>query len=239
MILIFADETSDNKFKDYFGISIAVINSNYYSPIKQNFHKILEKSKWDTEIEFKGSCLFSETKGDTNISIDERINICSDLLKLNKSKHNARIKFYYVVIEKCDKQKEAYLKYLPKLLNKALKKTSKKGGKNILTIQCDQRPDTSSTEIRNAVQQVIIEKGYTLLEDVIMSKSGFETVGLLYADIVGYLFSRVDTISNDSELFTNLSEEQMATNGKYLKLKSSTELMKLIKDFKAYEVKSK
>ena len=59
MIFVFVDETSDNKFKDYFGISIAIVNATHYSTIKENFQKILYNSKWNSEIEFKGSFLFS------------------------------------------------------------------------------------------------------------------------------------------------------------------------------------
>ena len=31
MLLVFIDETGDDKFKDYFGLSCAVINTNFYA----------------------------------------------------------------------------------------------------------------------------------------------------------------------------------------------------------------
>jgi hypothetical protein len=239
MIFVFVDETSDNKYKDYFGISVAVINSSHYHPIKKNFHSILNKSTWNSEIEFKGSFLFSSKKGDPNVSIDERIDICSNLLQLNKSKINARMKFYYVVKHGCTDQKADYLKYLPKLLDKALSKAQKGNGKNLISIQCDYRDDIKPEEIRKSVQSCIQEKGYELFEDIVISDSCFHTVGILYADIVGYLFARKDIISNDSDLFSNLTEEEIQTNGKILKLKSSNKLLNLIKEFKAFEVITK
>lgn len=239
MLFVFVDETSDNKFKDYFGISIAIINSSHYHPVKKSFQSILKKSKWNTEIEFKGSFLFSSKKGDPNVGIDERIDICSELLQLNKSKVNARMKFYYVVKNGCTDQKKDYLTYLPKLLNKALSKASKGNGKNIISIHCDEKNGITSEEVRNAIHKCISEKGYELFEDVVMVKSGFHTVGLLYADIVGYLFARKDIISNDSEIFSNLSDEEKKANGKLQKLESSTTLFKLIKEFKPFKVVTK
>ncbi|GAB6283495.1 MAG: hypothetical protein STSR0008_22680 [Ignavibacterium sp.] len=236
MQLIFVDETGDQKNKKYFGLSIAVINSSFYSQIKNNFQKIIKNSTWDVNVEFKGSFLFSASKGDSSITIDQRIDICSDLMKLNKSKINARMKFYYVVKKDCDDQKEAYLKYLPKLLDKALSKAKKGNGKELVSIHCDQRDDISPDEIRSAIQPILNNKKYVLYENVIQSNSGFDTVGVLYADIFGYLFARFDTISNDSDLFDNLTDEQKKSNGKFLKLQSSTKLLELIKEFKAFEV---
>jgi hypothetical protein len=238
MISIFVDETGDNKLKDYFGISVAVINSNFYCRVKSDFQNILKKSSWDDQIEFKGSYLFSSSKGDKSVDIDERIDICSELLKLNVSKHNARMKFYYFVEEKCSDSKATYLKYLPKLISKSLPKAVKKSGKNLVALNCDRRDGISLDEIRKVILPVLTEKGYVLFEDIVLVNSGFNTVGILYADLVGYLFARVDIISNDSELFENLTEAEKAENGKYLKLKSSNNLLKLIKNFKAYEVKS-
>jgi hypothetical protein len=133
-------------------------------------------------------------------------------------------------------QKEAYLKYLPILLEKALPKAKKGGGKDILSLQCDHRDDVTAREIYDTVNPVIRERGYTLLEDIVVSHSGFQTVGILYADIVGYLYARVDTIANDSELFQNIPPDQLENNGKIKKLKSSSTLLRLIKKFDRYEV---
>ncbi len=69
-----------------------------------------------------------------------------------------------------------------------------------------------------------------------MVDSNFQTVGILYADIIGYLAARIDTISNDSELFEGLSSDQLETNGKIRKLKSSHALMTKVKNMSKYEV---
>lgn len=236
MQLVFVDETGDQTNRNYFGLSLALIDSAHYSIIKSNFQNILAKNGWNKEIEFKGSCLFSASKGDTNIDIEKRINICADLLALNKAKKNARIKFAFVKIENSTDHKTDYLLYLPKLLNKVLSKAKKKNGKDLLGIHCDQRSDIKECDINKAVEKLLIEKGYKLFENAVISKSNFETVGILYADLVGYLFGRIDNIKMDIDLFESLTAEQIENNYRLKKLKTSTELLDLLKIFKAYKV---
>jgi hypothetical protein len=236
MLLVFVDETSDSKFKEYFGLCCATINSSFYRQIKEDFQHILVDGGWNPDVEFKGSYLFSTLSGDTQVSIEKRIEIASNILALNTSKQNARMKFTYLKLPPQQRQKDAYLEYLPVLLEKALPKAEKRAGKDILSLHCDRRDDITSREIYNAVIPIIRKRGYTLLEDIVISRSGFHTVGILYADIVGYLYARVDTIANDSELFENVPPEQWENNGKLKKLKSSTTLLGLIKKFDRYQV---
>jgi hypothetical protein len=242
MILIFIDETRDSKFKDYFGLCCANINSYFYKQIKTEFHSIIKKSDWDTEEEFKGSYIFSLSQGCKNVSIEKRINIASDIIDLNTSTtgKSARINFHYAStkIKQGKTEKEVYLDLLPALLNKAI--TLPKGktqGKDIISINCDYRSDITKEEIRKVVDPIIKKKGYVLLEDIVCPKSCFDTVGILYADIIGYLIARVDNISNDAELFTKIPKEHLTTNGKVKKLMSSINLIKKVKNFKSYKTK--
>ncbi len=236
MILLFIDETGDTKFKEYFGLSIAVINSNFYQTLKTGFHKILTDAGWDTAVEFKGSYLFSAKSGCRNISIEKRVEIASKLLDLNTSKINARIKFAYFHKDSQD-HKQDYLLYLPKLVDKILPPAKKAGGKDIIAVYCDNRTDMFPSEIQNVLKPVLKKRKYTLLENVVMTDSDFNTIGILYADLVGYLSARIDTISNDSELFENIPPEEFEKNGKIRKLKSSKKLIDAIKSLKAYTVK--
>ena len=238
MILVFVDECGDSKFKDYFGLSLSIVNSTYYSQIKNQFKKILTNSNWDLTEEFKGSYLFSASKGCKEVKIDERITIAGKILKLNIAKKNARMKFSYLHM-KSENQKDDYLKYLPALLNRVLPKAKKGNGKDVISLFCDYRSDIKPKEIQKAVSSVLSEKKYTLLEQVVMASSDIDTVGILYADIVGYLSARIETITNDVELFERISDEELKTNGKIKKLKSSKELINVIKQYSAYEVKAK
>ena len=70
-----------------------------------------------------------------------------------------------------------------------------------------------------------------------MVSSNFNTVGILYADMIGYLAARIDTISNDQELFENIPTDQLLNNGKVRKLKTSMALINKIKQLDKYEIK--
>jgi hypothetical protein len=237
MLLIFVDETSDSKFKEYFGLSVATINHSQYKKIKNGFQDVLRKGGWDETIEFKGSYLFSATNGDKSVPIEKRIEIASGILDLNTANKNARMSFHYVMRKKTENHKQEYLDTLPLVLNKALPKATKGTGKDIAAIYCDHRSDITSFEVQNVIAPILKKKGFTLLEKVAMPHSNFHTVGILYADIVGYLSARIDTISNDSELFESIPVDQFENNGKVKKLKSSVELIKKIKNLDRYEVR--
>jgi len=236
MISVFIDETSDSKFKDYFGLCVATINSSFYPKVKAEFQQILRRYGWDTTVEFKGSFLFSAKQGDANITVEDRVSIAQELISLNKSEVNARMKFHYFAKNSTD-QKADYLRFLPILLKKALPRAQEKDGKNLVSVHYDQRSDISPKDIRKAVTPILEDRGYHLFEDVVMAVSRFDTVGIIYADIVGYLQARVQTITKDAELFENIEPEHWKTNGKLRKLQSSTKILHGIKALKLYKVK--
>lgn len=236
MICLFVDETGDSKFKDYFGLSCTAVKHNFYENIKRDFQKILLKYGWDPSVEFKGSCLFSASKGCENVTIEQRVKIAEEIIDLNIANKNARMKFAYFSKKDSTDQKADYLTFLPKVIERVLKTYSKTTGqgKSLVNIYCDRRTDISINEIRLLTKTIIEKSGYFLFEDVSMVDSNFETVGILYADIVGYLMARIDTISNDSELFENLSPEMLQNNGKIKKLISSQKLIDMIKNLTVY-----
>lgn len=235
MILVFVDETSDTKFKDYFGLSCAVIKHNFYRQIKDGFQSILLNGGWDPTVEFKGSYLFSASKGCAGISVENRVEMAEAIIDLNVANKNARMKFAYFQTHTQD-YKSDYLRYLPALLYKVLSKAQKGMGKDLVSIQCDYRTDIKPEEIRNAIFPAIQAKGFSLFEDVNQVTSNFNTVGIAYADIVGYLVARIETISNDSELFENIPPEMFKTNGKIKKLHSSIQLINKIKNLSMFKV---
>jgi hypothetical protein len=238
MLLIFIDETSDSKFKDYFGFCIASINARFYPEIKQEAQKILERIGWDHSVEFKGSYLFSRSCGCTDVEIEKRILAAHQLLDLNIAQKNKRMVFSYGRL-KSTNQREDYLHGVPGLLNKVLPRAPKGAGKNLISITCDERDDITVTELHRYLSPCAKKKGYELLESVVRAKSTFDTIGIMYSDLVGYLAGRVDTISNDAELFEGLSEEQLKQNGKIRKLISSKELISKIKGLTLYSPKIK
>jgi len=237
MKLVFVDECGDTKFKNYLGICVAIIDSISYGKIKNGFQGILRESKWDETIEFKGSHLFSATSGDTKVDVSARVNIAEKILDLNKAAKNARMYFYYARQDNVKDQRVAYLASLPSFLQKILPRPQKGRGKNILTLSCDYRDDIKPQEIHRIAEPVIKKKGYILFENVTMPKSCFHTVGILFADIVGYLAARLDVISKDVQLFENIPEGELQNKGKVKKLVSSSRLLKKIKNMELYEKK--
>lgn len=227
MLLVFIDETGDAKDKKYLGFSIATINARFYPLLKTNAQKILIDIGWNPEIEFKGSYLFSASKGCLEVDVEQRVEAAHKLLDLNMATSNSRMKFYFGNLHS-DNHTEAYVKFLPPLLVKILPK-SPKAPKNLIVVSCDERPDVTEDQLNEIIPPAIEHRGYVLYERVVSSKSTFDTIGLMFSDIVGYLTTRIDTISNDAELFEGITPEQFMTNGKLRKLKTSSELIVKIK----------
>jgi len=238
MIHVFVDETSDTKFKDYFGLCCAAVKHTFYRQIKTDFQRILIDGGWDPAVEFKGSYLFSASKGCPEVPVDRRVDLAEAVIDLNIARENARMKFTYLR-SITRNQKATYLSGLPILLDRALprvRKGQRTQGKDLITVHCDYRNDILLDEIRDAVLPILQAKGYTLFEDVAIVTSNFETVGIAYADIVGYLVARIDTIANDSDLFENIPPELFETNGKIRKLRSSAHLISKVKRLSVHPI---
>lgn len=233
MLLAFVDETSDAKFKDYLGLCVATINARSYPLVKKKARKILLDVSWDPNVEFKGSMLFSASNGCTEVEVERRIEAARRLLQLNVGGTNSRLRFHYGRMQSTN-QGEDYLAALPGLFGKALGRAPGGAGKNLISVVCDERSDVESSRLHAALDPVLTSKGYVVLESVVQTRSCFDSVGLMFADLVGFLMGRLQTISNDVELFEGLTPEQLAKNGKIKKLKSSSDLIETIKALQVY-----
>ncbi|MDQ8205734.1 hypothetical protein [Pelagicoccus sp. SDUM812003] len=235
MKCVFIDETSDSKFKSYHGLSIASVDSRFYPNLKEQFQSKLISVGWDPSIEFKGSYIFSKKSGDTNVDVPERVELAREVIALNKSKSNSRMKFHYSSCES-DDSKKAYLSQIEKNLPKAIGKPSKGTGKNLLSLHFDQRSDVTIKELRDLSLPILSQKGWKLYEDISIASSGFQTIGILFADIVGYMQARIETISSDAELFDGLDLFNYQRNGKIRKLNTSTEIIDGIKTIEVKKI---
>ncbi|MEM9402323.1 MAG: hypothetical protein AAGA44_07550 [Pseudomonadota bacterium] len=233
MLLTFIDETADHKFKQYLGFCVATINAKFYPLLKREAQEILASISWDSSVEFKGSFLFSKSNGCTDVEVETRIDAAHQLLDLNISKKNSRLRFYYGGMYSENHTRD-YVESLPPLIEKALPRAAKGAGKNLISVMCDERSDVSAADLHSAIQPAVEANGYTVHENVMSVRSTFDSIGLMYADLVGYLAGRVETIGNDSELFEGLTEEQLHTNGKIRKLRSSSELIEKVKCLDIY-----
>ena len=233
MLLAFIDETGDKNRKDYLGLSIALVNGRHYPQIKLKAQIVLTSGGWARDVEFKGAHLFSSTKGCRDVSIDQRIQIAHGLLDLNIAKKNARMRFHFGQMTATDASAD-YLKSLPGLLYKALDRAPKGAGKNLLAVTCDERDDVDHEELHLAINEVARARGHILMERVHMARSSFDTTGLMYADIVGYLLGRIATISADVELFEGLTEADLATSSAARRLRTSKALTAKIRRLTTY-----
>jgi hypothetical protein len=231
MKLVFIDETGDIKFPKYLGISCVLIDASHYRIIKEELQRALVENGWKKDIEFKGSCIFSITKGDIDVDIEKRIEITERILRLN-AKKNSKIKFGYICKEVSENHKQDYLEMMPRLVGRMLPGALKGMGKDVLSVHYDQREDVKPREVYDALVGVVKAKGYVFLENVCSSNSCYHTAGILYADLFGYLTARVDTVQRDTELFENISQDEWKTNGKLRKYTSSKKMLELIKNMK-------
>jgi hypothetical protein len=231
MKLMFVDETGDEKHKEYLGICVAMIDSKSYPLLKRESLAILEDAGWDPDTEFKGRFLFSATTGTTEVEVDRRVEAAGRLLDLNASTKNGRLRFAYGRMSSTDKAAD-YLEGVPALLSvkKVLPKPQTRGGKNLISVTCDDRDDVYPDDLHKAVAPVLEGRGYVVLERVQQATSTPQSIGLMYADLVAYLVGRVETISSDAGLFEGLDHEVLEASGKYKKLTSSTALIKRIKN---------
>ena len=236
MKLVFLDETGDEKFKDFLGISVAIIDAAHYAKTKQGFQQALRQASWNESVEFKGSHIFSASKGDPAVDVDQRIALAGAILRLNVANKYARMSFYFGSQTGVTNVAKAYLQSAPSFLAKVLPKPMKGGkAKNLLAITADYRNDVKAEDLQNGMLPLVHKRGWELFEQVSLVHSNFHTVGILFADIVGYLAARVETISNDSELFEGIPPQELEKHGKFKKLQSSTQLLSLIKNMKLYE----
>ncbi|MBN1351933.1 DUF3800 domain-containing protein [candidate division KSB1 bacterium] len=235
MKLVFIDETSDSKNPDYLGVCGALIDCAHYGKLKKEFHRYLEKHNWEKSIEFKGSWIFSASKGCQEVPVEERIELTQKIIALNTAKKNSKISFAYIFWENGSKN-EQYLKIIPLLLDKLLPKfKNQKTGKNVLALYFDERSGLNQQKLRETAALVLNRKNAILLEDIQIVRSNYQTMGLCYADIVAYLMSRIDNIEVDSQLFEELQTEYARNNMQLKKYLTSTEIISSIKNMKVYQ----
>lgn len=236
MLLVFVDETGDRRQKDYLGFSILTMDATFYASLKQEVHGILSDIEWDRAVEFKGAYLFSASKGCTDVEVVRRVEAARRILALNVAESNSRMRFHYGCLTSAN-ARDDYLQHLPGLLAKAIPPPKKQGsGKNLISVVCDHRDDIKPHELQAAIEPVVSARGWVLHERVQMLVSSCDTVGLMLADLVGYLESRIEITEKDIDLFQELSAEHAKQNGQLRKLLSSTDLIANLRKLKLYRL---
>lgn len=170
MQLVFIDETSLN---GTFCVSMVIINSTKYTKLKGEYLEILEKYEWDHRAdknEFKGKFIFSKNNPEASrdVTVETRIKICNELLEYVVGKKNKRMDVTFFSHE-CEgnEEDEIYFDVVPRLLEKKLKKMSKRNGKNCVAIFCDNfnrgEGDDLYQKMRREIATVIRKKSLSFL----------------------------------------------------------------------------
>ena len=176
MKFVFIDETGDEKFQDYLGFCVAVVDSKSYPLLKTKSQEILSQAAWRPDVEFKGAYLFSQTKGCEEIEVERRVDAAAKLLDLNAQK-NARMKFAYGSLDSNEPGKD-YLRLVPALVDQVLPKAPKGAGKNLLIVVYDERSDLDSAAFHRAISEIADAKGFVLFESAVEGRSSFDTLGV-------------------------------------------------------------
>ena len=195
MKFIFIDETEQ---KNTFAISVIVMDSSKYGSFKKKYLNILKKYKWDHKDdrnEFKGTAILGSTKTNS-LSPLEKKEMCSELLHIIQSTN--KIVRPYIAYHDISKNKtgvykqELYFKSIPIILEKALKKLSAQNSKNVVCIFCDKfsianKNKNAYQKMREKIAAILKLKNLIFFEEIFFSDSTNYTIGLSYADLVGYL----------------------------------------------------
>ena len=187
MRFVFIDEVEQQKKNpDFFGLGIFIVDSFFYSTLHSRFHTHFNNCGWNKEIEFKGRYLFSK-KGDSNIDIDKRIQLVDNLAEDTVAKKNSRCKFIFFYNFK-KKTKNNYLDLVKNGLN-ALDKTSKKGGKNLVSIYYDDTDLVTPKDLNEITDSALSRRGLLQVEIPCNIKACYKSVGIIYSDVLSYLKS--------------------------------------------------
>ena len=90
MKFIFIDETSNKKKAGFYGLCGVSVDEAHYASLVREITKCFKDKKWNPDIEFKGSYLFSSSKGDPNVTVDERIKLADQIIASNIAQKNAK-----------------------------------------------------------------------------------------------------------------------------------------------------
>lgn len=193
MKLLFIDEFKENK-KDFefYGLSAILVDNSSYLRFKNGFYKKLKELGWDKEIEIKGRHSFSNTTGDTKVSVEERLKFVENLFELSKSGNEkyASAKVYYTLdgFPKKKAENEMYYDLFERILKKISKgsKDGNKNGKNNIAIFIDNNSSLDINFLTKIAEEKLKERELFLIERCISLSSGNDTPGIIFADHVAY-----------------------------------------------------
>jgi len=227
MKFIFIDETTNKRKKDFYGICGVSIDDYFYSRIAQDVSQLFKDAGWNLDFEFKGRFLFSSTKGDPTVTIEERIEIANQMVALNVARKNARLQAIFFWNEASD-TKENHL-YLTKRVLDHLMTSSNK----LYMIFADQNDKISSQDLWKVAFDNTLGKDCCFVEDVVIIKDWKPThVGLCLCDLIAYLASWMCSTKSLEEAQQSLFEEESISSFDAKKAETVQEIFQNLKQVK-------
>jgi hypothetical protein len=229
MKFIFLDETTNRRKKDFYGICGISIDEYFYPRIAQDMAQLFKDYGWNLEIEFKGRFLFSISKGDSTVTIDQRIELANQMIDLNVARRNARLKAAFVWNEASD-TKENHL-FLIKRALKQLITSSKKS--KLYIIFADQNDKIILQDLWKVAYDSTLNKDCCLVEDVVVIKDWKPThVGLCLCDLIAYLTSWICLTESPAEAQQSLFEEELISSFDVQKAETVQKIFQNLKQIK-------
>ena len=193
MKFIFVDEIEcPEKNSKFFGLGAIVINSNNYHKFKEHFEACFNKLGWNKEIEFKGKYLFSK-KGDSSVSIEQRIDFVKELVGGFNASKNARLNCLFSC-EYCGNGEGVYLDLLKKIVKKIKREGSAQ--KSVVGYFIDANEKIDKKKIISIVDSEKT-KGVSIFERPFFIDSDNYVPGIIAVDVFCYLKSWIALISDE------------------------------------------
>lgn len=223
MYYLFVDEIKENR-KDYefYGLSAVLINNTSYQRFKTGFYKALSQIGWNQTMEIKGRYCFSRTKGDTDVSVEDRLVFVEELFELSQSGSGkyASAKCYYAldIFIKGQNEEVMYSDLLSRIVNKLPKNSkSNKNGNNNVLIFLDNNDAVNVSNVSKVVKPLLEKRNLFMVERVHSVDSGNDTPGIIFADHLAYFISNYfklskfnkNTVDRVKELFNKVSNNKL------------------------------
>jgi len=208
MKLVFIDETQNKRRPDFYGICGISIDESYYASMAREVTKCFQDLGWNNDMEFKGSFLFSASKGNPNVAVDMRIDLVDKMIALNIAKKNAKLKAVFAWNE-ARAVVENHLLLVKQVLCSLLPSIAKRHREQPCILFADRNDKIPQKELWKLVSETLTGRNYCLVEDVNIFNDWRSThIGLCLCDLIAFLSSWSCLSKTAKEAQKSLFEEE-------------------------------
>jgi len=185
--LVFIDETENSTHvPGFYAVCAVAVDATKYNRVRQAVDKALDDCAWCRDHEFKGSVIFSSTKGDTSVTTEQRVDAAASMVAATVSKANARVSCAIAWTDKGGSVKQ-HLELVATAVARSLAPAGKAAGKDLVAVFADNKDQIKPKDLSAAIKKAVKSRGYALAEDVVIVSSSCEWPGVLLADVLAYL----------------------------------------------------